>query len=320
MEVQAFKPKNMTNINMRDNSSPIICLLGPTASGKTRLGVALAKALNAEIISADSRQVYKEMDIGTGKDLDEYEDVPYHLIDICEPKGEYNLFSYLKDFNEAHQRIEHANKTSLVVGGTGMYLDALLNRYCLTEAKTDETEALRALDHGALKQRLLEINPKQHNTSDLLDPARTLRALEIEYAKRDKRPIIQAQYSEAFVLGILTPREQLKQKITKRLKQRLEEGMIEEVKHLTEIGISWDKLHFFGLEYRFVAEYLQGSLNYNDMFQKLNAAIHRFSKQQEKWFRNIEKKGTVIHWLDSNHLDFSDTAARCQSFLDKHAK
>lgn len=302
------------------DSAPLLCILGPTASGKTKLGVALAKAFEGEIISVDSRQVYRGMDIGTGKDLDEYQGTAYHLIDICEANEEYSVFNFIEDFNAAHARIAQAGKLSIAVGGTGMYLDALLNRYQLTRAELDLKDQLAHLSDAGLQAKLLALNPALHNSTDLTERRRTLRAIEIETAKQQGYAILQAHYGKSLVIGIASERELTRQRITLRLKQRLEQGMIEEVEQLRQQGVSWQQLHYFGLEYRYIALYLKGELSYNDMYQKLNSAIHQFAKQQDKWFRNIAKKGVDIHWLHREEGQQGESMVEnasqiCQRFL-----
>ena len=277
----------------------LIVVLGPTASGKTRLGVELARHLGGEIISADSRQVYRGLDLGTGKDLQEYQEIPHHLIDIVDPGHEYSLFEYQQDFSKALAEVRAGNHLPLLVGGTGLYLDAVLRGYALSVVPEDSQFRAEAagLDMQSLRSRLLELRPDQHNTTDLLSRARLVRAIEIavsgsESNARRLDPI------PAFVLGIHLPRPQLRKRITERLKVRLDQGLIEEVAALQEQGVSRKTLDFYGLEYRFVAQYLGGELNRNDMFQKLNAAIHRFAKRQETWFRKMAREGVQIHWLD----------------------
>ena len=281
-------------------------VLGPTASGKTSLGVKLAEQFNGEIISADSRQVYRGMDIGSGKDLDEYGGIPYHLIDIVDPGYEFNVFEFQKHFCDAFSIIQKQNKLPLLVGGTGLYLDSILNHYQFTEVlKNNELRALLAeRSHEELEAHLRNLNPKLHNTTDLVDRDRLIRAIEIaEAEKSDNKlstglPKIKLPAINPLIFGIKWDRPLLKKRITARLKLRMEEGLIEEVERLHAEGVSWESLHFYGLEYRYVAAHLKGELNKNDMFQKLNSAIHTFSKQQEKWFRKMERKGTSIHWLD----------------------
>ena len=279
----------------------LLVILGPTASGKTCLGVAAAQQFNGEIISADSRQVFRGMDIGTGKDLAEYGDIPYHLIDIVEAGSEFSVFDFQERFVDAFKDIQSRSRLPLLVGGTGLYLDAALRGYQLV--KVPENPTLRAelagLDLTELQQRLLQLRPEQHNTSDLQDRERLVRAIEIAMGERDTPPL-PLPTIEPLVFGVRWDRPVLRQRITKRLKQRLAEGMIEEVQHLHETGIPYSNLEFYGLQYRLIAQHLQGQLNRNDMVQKLNSAIHQFAKRQETWFRRMEKQGVVIHWLDGS--------------------
>ena len=278
----------------------LITILGPTAVGKTKLAANLAYQFNGEIISADSRQVYKDMDIGTGKDLKDYFindfSVSYHLIDIAEPTEEYNLFRFVNDFANIFQNIIDQDKIPFLVGGTGLYLDAIIRNYTLNESPFDQDyrEYLEKLTLSELQGKLLDLNPKLHNTTDLLSKERVIRAIEVIVNWGDKidRPQI-----NSLVIGIELERKEIKARITNRLKQRLNSGMIDEIKLLVENGISYNKLNLFGLEYRYVSLYLQGKLNYNDMFQKLNSAIHNFAKRQMTWFRKMEMEGVLIHWI-----------------------
>ena len=277
----------------------LLVVLGPTASGKTRLGVELARRLNGEVISADSRQVYRGMDIGSGKDLTEYGEVPYHLIDIVDPAYEFNVFEFQCRFLEAFDHIRQRGRLPVMVGGTGMYLDAVLRGYLLV--KVPENPVLRrelaTFPSEGLAERLREINPRLHNTTDLLDRERLVRAIEIATCERDHPPEPLPEI-RPLILGIRWERSALRQRITGRLRERLDHGLIDEVARLHAEGIPWEKLEFYGLEYRFVAKHLQGELNRNDLFQKLNSAIHDFAKRQDTWFRRMERNGTVIHWLD----------------------
>lgn len=277
----------------------LLVILGPTASGKTRLGVAAAQHFAGEIISADSRQVFRGMDIGTGKDLAEYGDIPYHLIDIAEAGNEFSVFDFQERFVTALKEIQNRGRLPVLVGGTGLYLDAALRRYQLV--KVPENPALRAelaeLELTELQQRLLQLRPEQHNTSDLQDRERLVRAIEIATGEQDTAPLPLPPI-EPLVFGVRWDRSALRQRITLRLKQRLVEGMIEEVAALHESGVSYEALEYYGLEYRLIAQQLQGQLNRNDMFQKLNSAIHQFAKRQETWFRRMEKQGVAIHWLE----------------------
>ncbi len=276
-----------------------IVLLGPTASGKTRLGVSLAREMNGEIISADSRQVYRGMDIGTGKDLAEYEEIPYHLIDIIEPGEDFNVFFFQGLCFAAMEEIRGRHRLPIIVGGTGLYLDSVLRKYRMVEVpeNPDLRRELSVLSLEDITARLMTLNPRLHNTTDLVDQNRLLRAIEIaEYEKThqpeplpDIRPL---------VFGLKWERSILRQRITARLKARLASGLIEEVAELHRKGVSFETLENFGLEYRFVARHLKGELNRNDLFQKLNSAIHDFAKRQDTWFRRMERHGTEIHWLD----------------------
>jgi len=283
------------------SSCNLIVVLGPTASGKTGLGVELAKLHNGEIISADSRQVFRGMDIGTGKDLDEYGTVPYHLIDILDPGAEFSVFAFQQLFFEAFSEIRSRKRLPLLVGGTGLYLDAALRGYRMVEVPENRElrDELQELDNGELRTRLINLRPEQHNNTDLTDRYRIIRAIEIAEGENQAsvgRP--EPPKLHPVIFGIRRERSVLRQRITARLKQRIEAGMIEEVERLHASGVSWDRLDYYGLEYRFIAKHLQGELNRNDMFQKLNSAIHQFAKRQETWFRRMERLGVTINWLD----------------------
>ena len=291
----------MTHHDTDQPLPPLVSVIGPTASGKTQLAVALARHFQGEIISADSRQVYRGMDIGTGKDLHEYGTIPFHLIDIVNPGYEYNLYEFCRDVCSSIASIRHRAALPILAGGTGLYLDAVLSRYQLTTAPSQDKrrEELEQLSDKALVRLLYSVKPAQHNTTDLLDRKRLIRAIEIAQSEQDDAPVLTWPPFRAINLGIRIEREQCRARITDRLKRRLKEGMIEEVEALHRQGLSWDQLDFYGLEYRFIAQYLQNRLSYNDMFQKLNTAIHQFAKQQYKWFRKLESKGHHIHWLDA---------------------
>jgi tRNA dimethylallyltransferase len=276
----------------------LLVILGATASGKTRLGVELARRLGGEIISADSRQVYRGMDIGTGKDLEEYGETPYHLIDLIEPGDEFNLFEFQRHFLAAFREISGRRRLPILVGGSGMYLDCVLRGYRLSAVPENPQlrERLAPLSMEELIERLRSANPKLHNTTDLTERPRLLRAIEIaEHGQEETEPWPEMQ---TLTLGIRWERGVLRERITKRLKDRLACGMIEEVQRLHAQGSSWEQLEFYGLEYRYLARHLKGELSRNDMFQKLNGAIHDFAKKQENWFRRMEKHGSAIHWLD----------------------
>lgn len=277
----------------------LLVILGPTASGKTRLGVELARRLEGEIVSADSRQVYRGMDIGSGKDLAEYGGVPYHLIDILEPGEEFNVFLFQRLFLEAFAEIRGRGRLPLLVGGTGMYLESVLKGYRLVPVPEDPglRAELAPLPIGALGDRLRAVSARLHNTTDLLERDRVVRAIEIAEYERDHGPEPLPDI-RSLVLGVRWERAVLRERITRRLKERLDGGLVEEVARLHDAGIPWERLEFYGLEYRFVSRYLKGELNRNDLFQKLNGAIHDFAKRQDTWFRRMERNGTPIHWLD----------------------
>ena len=287
---------------MTNEKSPnLLVILGPTASGKTRLGVGLARHFGGEILSADSRQVYRGMDLGTGKDLEEYGEIPHHLIDIVDPGEEFSVFDFQRCFFEALADIRRRRRLPVLVGGTGLYLDAVLRGYRLVAVPENPRlrQELAELDDDRLRARLLALRPQLHNTTDLQERDRLVRAIEIAEGETaaaaglpplpELRPVI---------FGVRWERTELRRRITARLKERLGQGMLEEAARLHAAGVPWETLEFYGLEYRFLARHLQGQLNRNDMLQKLNSAIHDFAKRQETWFRRMERQGTVIHWLD----------------------
>lgn len=281
----------------------LITILGPTACGKTRLGVEAARLLGGEIISADSRQVFRGMDLGTGKDLAEYNGVPYHLIDILDPGDEFSVFDFQRYFCDAFHRITARGHLPFLVGGTGLYLDAILRGYQLitVPANAGLRNDLNGLSLEELQQRLLSLSPQQHNTTDLLHRERLIRAIEIASfeALGGVAETVELPPLRPLVFGIKIERQLLRRRITERLQQRLQEGMIDEVQHLLDAGVAPERLDAYGLEYRFVSRYLRKELNRNDMFQKLNAAIHDYAKRQETWFRRMEKHGVEIIWLDA---------------------
>ncbi len=282
----------------------LITILGPTAVGKTRLAARLADYFKGEIISADSRQVYRGMNIGTGKDLEDYiingKQVPFHLIDIIEPSQEFNLFLYQQMFFDAFNRIISKGQKPFLVGGTGLFIHSILKEYELIPAdfNNDRIQQLYLLNNEKLRNILLELNPELHNTTDLIEKERLIRAIIIAEAKKSMPHNMNKTQINSFVIGVQEEREIIKSNITARLKKRLDSGMIDEVKKLVDEGLSFEKLDFFGLEYKFIGQYLQGNLNYNDMFQKLNSSIHQFAKRQMTWFRKMEREGINIHWLN----------------------
>jgi tRNA dimethylallyltransferase len=282
----------------------LITILGPTASGKTRLAASLAKDFNGEIISADSRQVYRRMNIGTGKDLHDYtvngSQVVYHLIDIIDPEDEFNLFEFKRRFYQALELIKGRKKLPFLVGGTGLYLSSILQNYKLKKADFSSCRAkeLQHFSPDKLKEILLSIKSGIHNKTDLVDKERLIKAIliaETESADTENIPLM-----NSVVIGIKAEREIIKTRITERLKKRLDAGMIAEVEDLIESGISFEKLDFFGLEYRYIGLYLKGDLNFNDMFQKLNSAISNFAKRQMTWFRKMEREGIKINWIEAS--------------------
>jgi tRNA dimethylallyltransferase len=283
---------------------PLITVLGPTAVGKTTFAAHLALALDAEIISADSRQVYRGMDIGTGKDLGDYivddQIIPNHLIDIAKPGTEYNVFQFQRDFQVALDSIIVKGKTPLMCGGTGLYLESVLMGYNLVEVPENEILRLQLneLADDELVKMILSCRPL-HNTTDTLDRERLIRAIEIEsFKNQNKNKPVSTDFSQTPVFGIRFNRKVVRERITSRLIQRLNEGMPEEVQHLLDSGISKEQLMFYGLEYKFLTLYLSGELSYNEMFRLLNTAIHQFAKRQMTWFRRMENKGIKIMWLE----------------------
>lgn len=280
----------------------LITILGPTACGKTKLAAQLCYQFNGEIISADSRQVYIGMDIGTGKDFADYKVnetiIPYHLIDIIEPQEEYNLFLFRKDFTTAFNKIIDKNKLPFLVGGTGLYLSSVLQNYFLEPAEFNETEFqyFNSLSMEELKTILLNLNPVLHNTTDLIDKDRIITAIIIN--KKSSSSQKSSNVFQHIIIGVAPERELINQRIKYRLKKRLEEGMIDEVKKLIENGITHTRLQQFGLEYKYISKFLINEINYNDMFQKLNSAINAFAKKQMTWFRKMEREGVVINWID----------------------
>lgn len=284
----------------------MITILGPTASGKTPFAAALARRIGGEIISADSRQVYRRMDIGTGKDLDDYGEVPYHLIDIAEPGTKYNLFQYQHDFLKAYEDIRSRGVTPILSGGTGLYLEAVLKGYQL--APVPENKQLRASLEGKsleeLTQMLVKLKRKNgtnmHNKTDVDSAQRAIRAIEIElFNGENPQEGAQIPPIDSLIIGVDIDREERRRKISRRLKQRLETGMVEEVKALLDSGIPADDLIYYGLEYKFVTEYIIGKTTYEEMYRSLEIAIHQFAKRQMTWFRGMERRGFTIHWIDA---------------------
>jgi tRNA dimethylallyltransferase len=288
----------------------MITILGPTASGKTALAAALAYRLGAEIISADSRQVYRGMDIGTGKDLDDYvvngRAIPYHLIDICDAGTKYNLFQYQHDFHEVYKELSCRAVTPILCGGTGLYIEAVLKGYSLSPVPQNPDLRTKLSDKSLneLINILAELKEKNHsnmhNKTDVDTAQRAIRAIEIEEynllhptEERECPPI------ESNIIGVDIDREERRRKITARLKYRLDHGMVEEIKGLLDKGIPADNLIYYGLEYKYVTEYIIGKTSYEEMFNGLEISIHQFAKRQMTWFRGMERRGFTIHWIDA---------------------
>lgn len=300
-------------------SKDILAILGPTASGKTRLAVALAAKLGGEIVSADSRQVFRGMDIGSGKDLHEYGHVPYHLIDILDAGGEFSVFDFQRRALKAFADIKSRNGSPILCGGSGLYLDAILRGYRLVEVPHNESlrAELATKSDSALIEELWRLKPGQHNSTDLLNRERTVRAIEIARGELESGTTCEAPPQlQAVTIGIHWEREELRRRITDRLRERLNNGMIEEVERLHACGIAWDRLDYYGLEYRYVGAYLRGSMDKNDMFQRLNSAIHNFAKRQGNWFRRMERHGVSINWINGD----GDQVAQALNIVRDHNK
>ena len=291
----------------------MITILGPTASGKTPLAAALAQRIDGEIISADSRQVYRRMDIGTGKDLADYTiavdgspvNIPYHLIDICEPGTKYNLFQYQQDFFDAYNNIIGKGKTPILCGGTGLYIEAVLKGYQLSPVP--QNPELRARLEGKSLEELTEMLRKlkqkngsvMHNTTDVDTAQRAIRAIEIEMEQQNYPLTSHLSPLSSLIIGVNIDRELRREKITRRLKARLDEGMVDEVRGLLAEGIPAEDLIYYGLEYKYLTEYIIGKLTYDEMFRQLEIAIHQFAKRQMTWFRGMERRGFTIHWIEA---------------------
>ena len=283
----------------------MITILGPTASGKTALAAALAHQLGTEIISADSRQIYRGMTIGTGKDLGDYIidgcAVPHHLIDICEPGYKYNLFEYQHDFHQAYRGIKQRGKMPVLCGGTGLYIEAVLKGYRLLDVP-ENPELRQSLQDKTLSEleAILSSYKKLHNKTDVDSVRRAIRAIEIEEYYREHQP----EENEfppinSLIIGVDIDRELRRNKITNRLRTRLEEGMVDEVRALLDAGLSPEDLIYYGLEYKYLTLYVTKQLNYKEMYNQLEIAIHQFAKRQMTWFRGMERRGFTIHWLDA---------------------
>lgn len=298
----------------------LITILGPTASGKTLLATRLALKLKGEIISADSRQVYRSMDIGTGKDLSDYivdgVSIPYHLIDIVEPGYKYNLFEYQRDFLQAYNAIQQKGRQPILCGGTGLYIESILKGYKLVPVP--ENPSLRAeLERYELPQltEKLKTYKQLHNTTDVDTKKRAIRAIEIEeYYLKHEAEIPEFPKINSLVIGVDIERELRREKISKRLRSRLDEGMVDEVKNILASGVSPDDLIYYGLEYKYLTNYVIGKMTYDDMVSELEIAIHQFAKRQMTWFRGMERRGFTIHWIDAT-LPMETKIQKILSFL-----
>ena len=283
----------------------LITILGPTASGKTPFAAALADRLDTEIISADSRQIYRGMDIGTGKDLADYtvagKPVPYHLIDICDPGYKYNVFEYQHDFFRAYEEIRQKGKLPILCGGTGMYIEAVLKGYKLLDVPQNP-ELRESLKEKSLPELelILATYKVLHNKTDVDSAQRAIRAIEIEEFYKVQSPEAN-EYDpiDSLIIGINIDRELRREKISRRLRARLDEGMVDEVKRIIESGVKPDDLIYYGLEYKFLTLYIIGELSYEEMVSQLEIAIHQFAKRQMTWFRGMERRGCTIHWIEA---------------------
>ena len=297
----------------------IITVLGPTATGKTHLAVQLAHQLQGEIISADSRQVYRGMDIGTGKDLSEYfvdgREIRHHLVDIAEPGTEFNVYAFQEEFLKAYRDIKTRGKMPVLCGGTGLYLESVLLGYRMKQVP--ENKNLRAKLAGKSLDELVTFLASYgslHNTTDTTDRERCIRAIEIRQFEKENPDEPEFPKLNSLNIGIQLERQEVRDRITRRLKERLETGMIDEVQGLLDSGLKPEQLRFYGLEYRYVTDYITCTISYQELFTQLNTAIHQFSKRQMTWFRRMEKRGIEIHWIDGLLPD-EDKLKQCLKWI-----
>ena len=287
------------------NNYELITIIGPTASGKTVFAAALAARLDTEIISGDSRQVYRSMDIGTGKDLADYmvdgKQIPYHLIDICNPGDKYNVFEYQHDFHKAFEEIRKKGKLPILCGGTGMYIESVLRGFKLLDVPQNPAlrESLKGKTLAELEQ-ILASYKVLHNKTDVDSAQRAIRAIEIEEFYKTEAPD-KREYApiNSLIIGVDIDRELRREKISRRLRARLDEGMVDEVRAILATGVKPEDLIYYGLEYKFLTLYIIGQLTYDEMVSQLEIAIHQFAKRQMTWFRGMERRGLHIHWLDA---------------------
>ncbi len=298
----------------------LITILGPTASGKTKVATELAFRLGSEIISGDSRQVYKGMDLGTGKDLADYTvhgtSIPYHLIDIAQPGEKYNIFQYQHDFLKAYNEISANGRIPVLCGGSGLYVESVLKGYRMTPVPENE-ELRRSLEGKSLEELtdILKQYKTLHNTTDVDTPKRAIRAIEIQKFY-ESHPLEQRDFPEigSLNIGISIEREARRQAITKRLRQRLDEGMLDEIRRLIDEGVSPEDLIYYGLEYKYLTLHVIGELTFEEMFASLEIAIHQFAKRQMTWFRGMERRGIKIHWIDAG-MPLDEKMERILAFL-----
>jgi tRNA dimethylallyltransferase len=309
------------NVRVELNSVyDLLVVTGPTASGKTSLAATIAYKIGGEIISADSRQVYRGMNLGTGKDYDDYlvngTQIPCHLIDIADPGYKYNVFEYQRDFNRVYTDLKKRKIFPVVCGGSGMYADSIITGYKMFEVPPDSglRIELEKKSMEELKEILLTFK-NLHNITDLDSKKRVIRAIEIEHSSKNKRkPVSRFPEVRALLVGILFDREERRKRITERLKLRLNSGMVEEVKHLIDSGINAETLIYYGLEYKYITLYLTGKVSYDEMVRDLEIAIHQFSKRQMTWFRGMERKGIKILWIDGK-MPMEEKVAKVMELL-----
>ena len=304
------------------NKYELITILGPTASGKTALAAALAARLDTEIISADSRQLYRGMDIGTGKDLADYvvdgKSIPYHLIDICDPGYKYNVFEYQHDFFRVFTSLRERGLVPILCGGTGLYIEAVLKGYKLLDVPPNPALRERLREKSLPELEILLASYKVlHNKTDVDSVQRAIRAIEIEEFYRTQAPDVR-EYAplNSLLVGVSIDRELRREKISKRLRARLDEGMVDEVRRILSNGVAPEDLIYYGLEYKFLTLYIIGKLTYEEMVSQLEIAIHQFAKRQMTWFRGMERRGCTIHWLDAT-LPMADKVEQILTWLGK---
>ena len=304
------------------NKYELITILGPTASGKTALAAALAARLDTEIISADSRQLYRGMDIGTGKDLADYvvdgKSIPYHLIDICDPGYKYNVFEYQHDFFRVFTSLRDRGLVPILCGGTWLYIEAVLKGYKLLDVPPNPALRERLREKSLPELEILLASYKVlHNKTDVDSVQRAIRAIEIEEFYRTQAPDVR-EYAplNSLLVGVAIDRELRREKISKRLRARLDEGMVDEVRRILSNGVASEDLIYYGLEYKFLTLYIIGKLTYEEMVSQLEIAIHQFAKRQMTWFRGMERRGCTIHWLDAT-LPMADKVEQILTWLGK---